>query len=136
LGTIEDFFFEEGTSSISAFLVHTRVLGDYALSIYAIEAIEAERITIDNQDMLLRALPPLPNGQGLLERKVVNESGDLIGSVSDIYINVEAVRVLFISALELKPKRGGRVKAFTTDAVVSYTNDGVVIYNYLARKLR
>jgi sporulation protein YlmC with PRC-barrel domain len=139
LGTVEDFFFKEGTNSVYSLLVHTRVHGDYSLPVRALQSISKEKVTIDNENMLIKALPPLPTSQDLVGHKVVGESGSEVGTVGEIWLDTEPLTALRIAGLELAStdsRRSRHSKLFTADAVATYDDERVVIHDQIARRLR
>ena len=132
VGVVTDFYFKPGSGAIYALHVHTRVNGDYALPVSAIKAIGPDKIIIDNENMLIRLLPPLPTGASLPGRKVINEEGADVGRIGDLWVDVEPVIAPHIALLEL----AGDSKGFTAEAVADYEDDAVVIYDKVARKLK
>lgn len=139
LGTVEDFFFEEGTNAVDSLLVRTRVHGNYSLPVRAIKGISGKRVLIDNENMLIKALPPFPTSKDLVGRKVVGESNGEVGTVGEIWLDVEPITALRIAGLELATPDGKRArhsKLFTADAVAGYDDDHVVVHDQIARRLR
>ncbi len=136
VGTVEDFFFKVDTNAVYALRVRTRVNGDLALPVTAIKTIGTDTLTIDNEQMLLRALPPLPSGQSLRGRKVVSEDGAEAGTIGEVTLNTNPPVTLHIAGFELAGARPGHEKSFTADAVVRYEQDAVVIHDRIARRLR
>jgi uncharacterized protein YrrD len=139
IGIAEDYFFKEGTNAIYSVRVRTRLLGDYSLPVIAIKTIEADKITINNADMLIKALPYLPQIQSLRGRKVIDENEREVGIVSDVLLDTSSPTALHIAALEIAPAKGAngnRGNIFTADAVVSYENDLIMIQDQVARRLR
>jgi uncharacterized protein YrrD len=138
VGTIVDFYFKKGTNAVHAFRVSTRVLGDFALPVQAIQSVEADAVTTDTERRLLSALPALPSGQSLRGRKIIGENGTEAGIVGDILIGVDPPVAMRIAGFELaNPSKGGvRPKRFSAEAVVSYEEDAVVIDEQIARRLR
>jgi sporulation protein YlmC with PRC-barrel domain len=132
VGTVTDFYFKPDSGAIYALHVQTRVNGDYALPVSAIKAIDPDKITIDNENMLIRLLPPLPTGASLPGRKVVSERGDDLGRIGDLWVDVEPVIAPHLALFEL----AGHSKGFTADAVADYEDDEVVIHDQVARKLK
>jgi sporulation protein YlmC with PRC-barrel domain len=132
LGTVTDFYFKPDSGAIYALRVHTRINGDYSLPVSAIKTVGLDKITIDNENMLIQALPALPTGASLLGRKVTSENGDDVGRIGDLWLGIEPVTAPRVASLELV----GHTKGFTADAVADYTDDTVVIHDQVARKLR
>ena len=75
VGTVEDLYFKAGTDAVYALQVSTRVEGEWALPVTGISEIGSDRVSIKNGQMLTRALPPLPQAQNLIGKKVVSEEG-------------------------------------------------------------
>lgn len=137
LGTVEDLYFKEGTNEVYSLLVRTRVLGDYSLPVRAIKTIEAGKVTIDNENMLIKALPPLPRVHTLVGRKVVGENGTQVGTVGEVWLGTVPAIALRISAIGLtSPSGQGHAKSFTADAVESITDDVITIHDQNAKNLR
>ncbi|GCE48078.1 PRC-barrel domain protein [Thermosporothrix hazakensis] len=136
LGTIVDFYFEEDTGAINALRVRTRVEGDYALPVMALKRLESDRVTIANENMLIRLLPAHPQSEALIGRPVVDEKDNVLGRVSDIWLATEPLVALRLGALEITPEGSSRTKTFPADAIVSSTSERIVIQNQVARKLR
>jgi len=138
VGTVEDLYFKAGTDAVYALQVGTRVEGEWSLPVTGISEIGPGRISIKNGQMLTRALPPLPQAQNLIGKKVVSENGNEVGTVGEIYLATENPIVLRIAGIELvspSGRRSGRTRIFTESEIVDYTEDGVVIYDRAARRL-
>jgi uncharacterized protein YrrD len=135
LGTVIDFFFKEGSNSIYALRVHTRVNGDFALPACGIKAVEVDKVTIDNENMLIKVLPPLPQSKDLIGMPVVSENNEALGEVSEVSIALNPLDAMRLSALGIFTN-GGKVAGFTADSIVSFTNERMVIDNHIARKLK
>jgi uncharacterized protein YrrD len=138
VGTVEDLYFKAGTDAVYAFQVGTRVEGEWSLPVTGISEIGADRISIKNGQMLTRALPPLPQAQSLIGKKVVSEDGNEVGTVSEIYLATDNPVVLRIAGIELASSSGsrsGRARTLTDSEIVGYTEDSVVIYDRTAKRL-
>ncbi|EFH86114.1 PRC-barrel domain-containing protein [Ktedonobacter racemifer] len=135
LGTVVDFFFKEGSNSIYALRVLTCVNGDFALPACGIKAVEIDKVTIDNENMLIKALPPLPQSKDLIGMPVVSENDEALGEVSEVSIALNPLDAMRLSALGIFTN-GGKAVGFTADSIVSFTNERVVIDNHIARKLK
>jgi sporulation protein YlmC with PRC-barrel domain len=136
LGTVEDFFFKEGTNSVDSLLVRTRVHGNYSLPVRALKTLGGGRVTIDNENMLIKALPPLPTSKDLIGRNVVGESGDKVGTIGEIWLDIEPLAAMRIAGLELDGRSQRHNRLFTADAIATYDDDTVIIHDQIARKLR
>ena len=99
----------------------------------------AGKLTIDNENMLIKALPPLHTSGSLLGRKVVGEKGTEVGTVGEIWLETAPLLALRISGLELALPEGRHSRhprLFTADSIASFDDDTVVIHDQIARKLR
>ncbi len=138
LGQVEDFFVQEGTNAIYALSVHTRLYGDLTLPVTGIKAVEDERVTVKNAQMLLKAVPPFLHGHSLIARKVVGEKGNLVGSVKDLILGVEPPATMRIAAFELANGVSGRHKhIFTADSLARYDDkhEALIVDDKVAKHL-
>ena len=135
LGTVVDFFFKEGSNSIYALRVRTRVNGDFSLPVRGIKAIEVDRVTIDNENMLVKALPPLPQSEDLIGMPVVSEKDEVLGEVSEVSIALNPINAMRLNALGISTN-GHKTTGISADSIVSFTNEKVVVENHIARKLK
>lgn len=127
IGTIEDFYFEPGSQFVNSLLVHTQLGNDLALPAHSIRSISAQAVTVDNEEMLTRELPPLPLGTSLHEQKVVNDKGRELGHVSDVWLSTDPPSILHLAALEMSDAAGRRHRVIGIDAVESYEEGHVTI---------
>ena len=134
LGTVEDFYFQEGTNAIYALSVRTRLYGDLTLPVTGIKSIEDTNVAIPNAQMLLKAVPPYTRGQDLLARKVVDEDGHELGTVKDIILGINTPSTLRVVAFDMG--NGNMGKRFPSDGVASYSDDIIAVYGHTAKKLR
>jgi sporulation protein YlmC with PRC-barrel domain len=138
VGTVEDFYFEGGTNAVYALQVGTRVDGEWALPVTGIIEIGPNRVSIINGQMLTRALPPLPQAQNLIGKKVIGEDGSEVGTVGEIYLATDNPVVLRIASIELvspSGHRSGHARTFNTSEIVDFVDDNVIIYDRAARHL-
>ncbi|QBD80327.1 hypothetical protein EPA93_31900 [Ktedonosporobacter rubrisoli] len=137
LGTVEDFYFKPGTNSVYALCVRMPVLGNRSLPVTAIQTIDAKGISIDSEQMLIKALPPLPTSQNLHGSKVVSDNGTEVGTVDEILLNIDPPVAMRIAGLELAGKTLGHrgQKGFSAEAISGYDDDAVVIHDSIARRL-
>ena len=135
LGQVVDFFFKEETNAIYALCVHTRLYGDLSLPVTGILAVEKDRITIRNAQMLTKALPPLVRGQQLISRKVVNGKENELGTIKDVVIAVEPPSVMHVQGFEML--HGSSTRSFGAAGVANFDNETntVVVYDHTAKKL-
>lgn len=139
LGQVEDLFVQEGTNAIYALSVHTRLHGSLTLPITGIKAVEGERVTVKNEQMLLKAIPPFLRGHSLIGRKVVGESGDGVGSVKDIILAVDPPSTMRIAGIEITNGNSDRNKhILTADSLSRYddAHETLVIDDKMAKRLR
>ncbi|GCE18922.1 PRC-barrel domain-containing protein [Dictyobacter kobayashii] len=136
LGKVEDFFFKEGSNAIYALCVRTRLHGDLSLPVTGIVAIEKDKVTIRNAQMLARALPPLARGQQLLSRKVVGTKDKELGTVKDVVLSVEPPITTRIVGYEML--RGSSSTTFGSDVISHYNDEdnSIRIYDQSAKSLR
>lgn len=139
VGVVEDFFFKAGTNEVDSLLIHRGLQGHFSLPARGIRAIEMTAVTLPHEQVLLRVIPILPSGNGLLTYKVVGESGTEVGSVEEVWLAINPPLALRIAALELASpagKRAGHPRRVGGDEVLHYRNDTVVIDDQDARRLR
>src|SRR5215469_3560708 len=139
LGQVEDFFVQEGTNAIYALSVHTRLYGNLTLPVTGIKAVEDKRVTVKNEQMLAKAVPPFLHGHSLVSRKVVSEKGNAVGSVKDLILGVERPSAMYIAGFEIADGASDAHKhAFTADSVVRYDDehDALIINDKVAQRLR
>ncbi|HEX4205724.1 MAG TPA: PRC-barrel domain-containing protein [Ktedonobacteraceae bacterium] len=129
LGVVDDFYFKPGTNAIYALGVSTRINGERALPVTGIKEVGSEHIDLVNAQMLTHALPPLPRGQELRGKKVVNETGKELGTVGDVWLATEHPTTLRIAAIEVQSASGRRARTFTAGEIASYTDDAVIVYD-------
>lgn len=136
LGKVEDFFFKEGSNAIYALCVRTRLHGDLSLPVTGIVAIEKDRVTIRNAQMLARALPPLGRGQQLLSRKVVGIKDRELGTVKDVMLAVDPPVTMRVAGFEML--RGSSSLSFSSEVVSHYNDDdnSIRVYDQSAKSLR
>lgn len=134
LGVIEDFYFKTETNAVYALGVSTRVDGARSLPVTGIKEIGTEHIDLINSQMLTRAIPPLPKGSDLHKKKVVGENGRSVGTVGEIWLATDNPITLRIASIALAG--GSNRKTFTTDEIVRYDEEFVVVYDSTARRLQ
>jgi sporulation protein YlmC with PRC-barrel domain len=136
LGKVEDFYFQEGTNAIYALSVRTRLHGDLSLPVTGIVAIEKDRVTIRNQQMLTKAIPPFTRGQKLLTRKVLGENGTTVGDVKDLLLGIDPPFTMWVIGFEII--RGSKGSTFSADGIARYDDEAntLVIHDQVAKKLR
>jgi sporulation protein YlmC with PRC-barrel domain len=139
LGQVEDFFVKEGTNSIYALSIRTRLYGNLTLPVTGIKAVEADKVTVKNAQMLTKAVPPFLHGQSLLSRKVVAEKGKAVGAVKDLILGVEPPSTMRIAGFEIADGASDRHKqVFSADGLARYDDEheAVVVEDRVARDLR
>lgn len=137
VGWLKDFYFKAGTNAIYALCIGTRLDGDRSLPVTGIQEFNKERVLIPSAQMLTKRLPPLPQSEALLGKKVVSESGSEVGTVGEVYLATDHPVALRIAAFELASGSGRRAgRTFTADEVVTYDDHAVIVYDRAARRLR
>ncbi|HLZ59150.1 MAG TPA: PRC-barrel domain-containing protein [Ktedonosporobacter sp.] len=136
VGKVVDFYFKDGTNAIYALCVRTRLQGDLALPVTGIKSIDANAVTIPNEQMLTRALPPLTRAQDLLGRAVVDEKGKNVGSIGEIFLATDPPVALRVVGFGRAATNRFSSRKFTADEVIRYDDDAVVIYDAAARRLQ
>ncbi|GCE10868.1 PRC-barrel domain-containing protein [Tengunoibacter tsumagoiensis] len=135
LGKVEDFFVRTGSSALYALSVRTRLHGDLTLPVTGITAVEADRITVPNAQVLLTAVPPYLHGKTLLGRKIVSLKEQELGTVKDVVLTVNPPLALRVSALEVTQGKSEHTKVFTSDGIASYDDNVVTVDDFIAKKL-
>jgi sporulation protein YlmC with PRC-barrel domain len=139
LGQVEDFFVKEGTNAIYALSIRTRLYGNLTLPVTGIKAVEGNKVTVKNAQMLLKAIPPFLHGQTLMSRKVVGENGNAVGAVEDLILGVEPPSTMRVAGFEIANGASDRHKqVFTADGLARYDDEheALVIEDKVARNLR
>lgn len=136
VGKVEDFFFQEGSNSIYALCVRTRLHGDLSLPVTGIIAIEKDRVTIRSAQMLARAIPPLGRGQQLLTRKVVGTKNSELGTIKDVLLSIDPPITMRVVGFEML--RGSSSHSFNAEIVSRYNDEdnSIHIYDQSAKSLR
>jgi uncharacterized protein YrrD len=144
-GTLEDFYFDPQTSAIRALRVKTGVFGHRALLTSSINAIGTDAITFTNEEALIDEksdahLPTMPFGSELLNYKVLTEGGTVVGSVSDIILDVSNPTQMHIASYELPGnllgRLGGHRPMFAANQVIRYGRDVIIIPDAVAETLK
>lgn len=131
-GVVEDFFFKAGTGTVDSLLVNTGLQGLRALPASGISSVTENAVTIPHEEVLIRALPVLPSGNGLLSYKVAGETVGEVGQIGEVVLEITPP-VMRIASLELADKRGKRILG---DEVLHYHQGVIVIDDQDARRLR
>lgn len=138
VGILENFYYEPDSGSISSLLVAGALQQKFALSSRYILSIEPGAITIPNANVLIERKPDLPSGHKLLQLRVVGESGLVAGTVGEILIGVVPPTALRVSAFIIADARAGvysRSKSFTTNNIIRYEPDRIIVSDQVANKL-
>ncbi|HTI13861.1 MAG TPA: hypothetical protein VL461_04710 [Dictyobacter sp.] len=135
VGYVEDLFMKEGSNAVYGLCVRTRLYGDLTLPVTGIIAVENNQVTIRNAQMLLRSVPPHARSQQLLARKVVNEKGNEIGTIKDIFLGVENPSALHVAGFEIA--HGSSTRVLSSEGVVQYDNQSntLIVHDQSAKKL-
>jgi uncharacterized protein YrrD len=144
VGTVEDFYFEPESNSVRGLRVKTGLFGNKALPSNAISSIGRDAIITANEEMVIDEshdgrLPELPLGHNLLSYKVISESGSVVGTVGNIFLNTEPPVALRVTRFELAGNLGERItrhyQTFSAQEVIRYGQDVIVILDQAARQL-
>ena len=135
VGTVDDFYYKEGTNGVYALRVNAGIYGFKALASSAISTIERNAVTVANAEMLIdesnfEELSELPLGNGLYNFKVLSESGSLLGMVANIFLGTYPPVALRLAAFQLAGS-----KTFSAEEVTRYGNDEMYILDQAARRL-
>jgi len=145
LGTVEDFYFEPEENAVRGFRVKTGLFGAKALPSNAISSIGRDAVVTSNRDMLINEdhddrLPTLPLGSDLMAYKVMSETGNIVGSVGNLFIATTPPNALRVSAYELSGNLGERItghyQTFSANEVTRYGQDVIVILDQVAKGLK
>jgi uncharacterized protein YrrD len=135
VGTVDDFYYKDGTNAIYALRVKTVLSGFKALSASAISTIARNAVTVASEEMLIDEsnggdLTDLPLGNNLLSYKVLSESGTSLGTVGNILLATNPPVALRIAAFQLA---GG--KTFPANEVTDYEKGEIYILDKVAKRL-
>jgi uncharacterized protein YrrD len=137
LGKVEDFFFKEGSNAVYALCVSTRLYGELSLPVTGILAVEKDRITVRNAQMLAKAIPPLGRGHQLISRKVVaSKDGSDLGTVKDVMLAVEPPVTMRVAGFDVV--HGSSIHVLGADGVEHYNDEenSIIVHDQTAKKLR
>jgi len=144
-GTLDDLYFDPQTTTIRALRVKTGMFSHRALLTSSINAIGTDAITFAKEEMLIEEksdalLPNMPFGSELLNYKVLTEGGTVVGSISDIILDVSNPTQIRVTAYELPGnlfgRLGGHHPMFAANQVVRYGRDVIVIPDAIAESLK
>ncbi len=135
VGTVDDFYYKEGTNAIYALRVKTSLSGFKALSASAISTIARDAVTVASEQMLIDEsnsgdLTDLPLGNNLLSYNVLSESGTSLGAVGNILLATNPPVALRIAAIQLA---GGNT--FSAQEVTGYGKGEIYILDKVAKRL-
>ena len=135
VGTVDDFYYKDGTNAIYALRVKTGLSGFKALTASAISTIVRDAVTIASEEMLIDEsnggeLTELPLGNNLLYYKILSESGSSLGTVGNILLATNPPVALRIAAFQLA---GG--KTFSAQEVTRYEKGVIYILDKVAKRL-
>lgn len=145
VGTLEDFSFESHTNNIRALQVKTGLLSRRVLLVTAISAIGQDAVTFPDEDQLVKEkdeaqLKTLVSGSSLLGYRVLSEGGNLVGTTGDVLLNITVPSSLRIAGFELagglRERISGRYSSFTTEDIIRYGDDVLVISDIVAKALQ
>jgi uncharacterized protein YrrD len=135
VGTVDDFYYKDGTNAIYALRVKTGLSGFKALSASAISTIMQNAVTVASEQMLIDEsnggdLTEFPLGSNLLSYNVLSENGTSLGTVGNILLATNPPVALRIAAFQIA---GG--KTFSAQEVTSYGKSEIYILDKVARRL-
>ena len=135
VGTVDNFFYKEGTNAVYALRVKAGIFGFKALMSSAIRTIRLDAVTVASEQMLIDEsndgeLTQLPLGNNLFSYKVLSEKGTFLGTIENIYLAINPPVVLRIAAFQLDS--GGTLSA---NEVTSYSNGELYILDKAAKRL-
>ena len=135
VGTVDDFYYKDGTNAIYALRVKTGLSGFKALASSAISTIARDAVTVASEQMLIDEsnggdLTELPLGSNLFSYRVLSESGTSLGTVGNILLATNPPVALRIAAFQLA---GG--KTFSAKEVTGYGKGEVYILDKVAKRL-
>jgi sporulation protein YlmC with PRC-barrel domain len=135
VGTVDDFYYKDGTNAIYALRVKTGSSGFKALASSAISTIARDAVTVASEQMLIDEsnggdLTELPLGSNLFSYRVLSESGTSLGTVGNILLATNPPVALRIAAFQLA---GG--KTFSAKEVTGYGKGEVYILDKVAKRL-
>jgi uncharacterized protein YrrD len=144
VGTVEDFYFDPQTNGVRALLVKTGLFSHRALMSSNLSGIGTDAVTFADESMLIEEksdsqLPTLPLGQSLLSYRILSEGGSVIGTISNILLDVSIPADLRVDAFELAGGLGARLTGhhhtFSANRVTRYGRDVVVVPDTVAQAL-
>jgi uncharacterized protein YrrD len=144
-GTLEDFYMDIQTSEIRAFLVKTGLVGHRTLLTSAIFAIGQHAVTIPDENALIKEnidpeLSKMPLGRALISYRVLTESGNVIGTIGNIILDIANLTSLRIAELELTgglfSHLSGNFPTFKTSEIIRYGHDVIVVSDAVAESLQ
>jgi uncharacterized protein YrrD len=135
VGTVDDFYYKDGTNAVYALRVKTGLSGFKALAASAISTIARNAVTVANEEMLIDEsnggdLTDLPLGNNLLSYNVFSESGTSRGTVENIILATNPPVALRIAAFQLA---GG--KTVSAQEVTGYGRGEIYILDKAAKRL-
>lgn len=145
VGTVENFYFEPQGSEIRAFRVKTGMMHYKMLASGVINGIGEHALTIQDEDLLRdeRDQPGLDNllpGQTLMSYRVMSTSGNIVGTIGEILLDVSTPLEMHIDSYELSRNLlqhfGQQAHVFSSNQVSSYGTDVVVIPEQVALSLK
>jgi sporulation protein YlmC with PRC-barrel domain len=121
-GTVDDFYFDPETQSVSALRVKTRLNGFRLLQTSAIATIDRDGVIIANENMLIDEanaghISLLPLGSQLIGARVINEQGQELGFVGNLLLGVYPPIAMHISSFEIGRPRGRRISAHAITSI-------------------
>jgi uncharacterized protein YrrD len=136
VGTFDDFYFDPDTHTVYALRVKTGLFAHKALHVANLSGIGQDAITTKNEEMLQSEsddarLSSLPRGQNLLSYKVMSTSGNVIGTLGHVLLDISKPTALRIAAIELsgglQERLGIRSSTLIPAQFLHYGHDVLVV---------
>lgn len=136
VGTIDDFYFDPQNNTIYAWRIKTGLFGHQVLLSSAVKGIGHDAVTFSTKTDLLKEdadarLQSLPQGEILLNYRVLSESGTVAGTVGNIVLDPTVPTVPRIAGFEmaggLRERISGHHHGFSSAQVKRYGPDVIVV---------
>jgi sporulation protein YlmC with PRC-barrel domain len=144
VGTIDDFYFNHNTNTIQSFVVKTGLFSHLVLPAAAVKGIGEDALTFTSEDQLSKQkdaekIDQFLLGRDLLSYRVLSEGGNVIGTVSNIILNIAAPELIQITGFELpgnlRERFSQHYPTFQVEQVTRFGEDVLVIPNDVAQTL-
>ncbi len=146
IGTCDDFYFEPGTQHLYALRVKTGLLSHKLLLVSSINTIGRDAVTTEKEEQLrdeseLKNAPgTIIPGRDLNDYKIMSVSGNLIGTLGNVILDISLPREVRLVTYELAgnllTRLGGHYATFPASRVIRYGQDVLVIPDDVAETLK